>query len=103
VLEEIKNRLITNPSQDKELRRMHSEIIKSNHHNLIESQEGDLDMSADELIELHGAHMTPSQKLLFHANSDFIELVDRLVSRSANNFYTNSYDKYQSFSNGISY
>jgi hypothetical protein len=49
-------------------------------------------MNTDELIELYGNGEYTGAELLFHANSDFIKLVDQLVEKSEDSFYTKKYD-----------
>lgn len=49
-------------------------------------------MDTDELIELYGNGEYTGAELLYHANSDFIKLVDQLVNKSQDSFYTNKYD-----------
>ena len=35
-----------------------------------------------------------SKDLMYHANNDYVEFVERLVKKSANNWYTRQYDNY---------
>lgn len=49
-------------------------------------------MDTDELIEMYGNGEYTGAELLYHANSDFIQMVDQLVIRSTDSFYTNKYD-----------
>ena len=100
MLSEIRGRLIVNPQADQRLRRAHSDIIKSTIFNVLLNFE---EMETDELIELYGTRDYTGADLMYHANSDFIQMVDSLVSKSVDSFYTNKYDQYQSFSNNICY
>lgn len=73
MLSEIRSRLIQNPQTDERLRKAHSDIIKSTVFNELLNLE---EMETDELIELYGNGEYTGADLLYHANSDFIKLVD---------------------------
>lgn len=49
-------------------------------------------MDTDELLEMYGSGEFTGADLLFHANSDFIQMVETLVEKSADSFYTKKYD-----------
>ena len=55
------------------MRRAHSDIIKSTVFNELLNLD---EMDTDELLELYGNGEYTGAELLYHANSDFIKLVD---------------------------
>ncbi len=61
------------------MRRAHSDIIKSTVFNELLNLD---EMDTDELLELYGNGEYTGAELLYHANSDFIKLVDQLVDKS---------------------
>jgi hypothetical protein len=71
------------------LRKAHSEIIKSTVYSEFLNFE---DMDPDELLEMYGSGDFTGAELLYHANSDFLQLVENLVAKSIDSFYTTKYD-----------
>ena len=71
------------------LRRVQCEHLQKDH----------LDLEPEEILEMSGGIST--HDYMYHANSDYADLVNKLVAQSSNSWSTYNYDKYQSFSNGI--